>query len=137
PKSIWANMLNIETATSYNTLIVAGARKGEGVSGSLPIDFITLGHIQASIFGILVIGVLWAHFLHAIEDLLSKLKYHRLYAIVYAYIVLNVVILNYLFAESSYLFSSNLPLIEGAFLIWVNCKFTLNKMVFRGVSINA
>src|SRR5699024_3209717 len=34
PKSIWANMLNIETATSYNTLIVAGARKGEGVSGS-------------------------------------------------------------------------------------------------------
>lgn len=136
PERIWSGIFNIEPASSYNTLIVAGARKGEGgVSGSIPLDMLTFGHLQGSIIGILFIGIIFGCFLFFLEKRIDKLPVKGVKSVIYANVVLNIAVFSVLYGDTQHIIIRNFPLIGGSLLIWFILKFNIKRNKFRSTSI--
>lgn len=136
PERIWSSIFNIESASSYNTLIVAGARKGEaGVSGSIPLDMLTFGHLQGSIIGILFIGLIFGCFLFFLEKKIDKLPVEGVKCVIYANVVLNISVFSVLYGDTQHIIIRNFPLIGGSLLIWFIFKFNIIRNKYRSTSI--
>ncbi|AVR00348.1 hypothetical protein OBCHQ24_15500 [Oceanobacillus iheyensis] len=127
PERIWQGIFNIDLVSGYNTLIVAGARKGEGASGSVPIDMLTFGHLQASILGVVVVGLLWGILLFVLERALNRVKIHSFHSIIYANVVLNVAVQSVFYGDPQHIISRNFSLIGGVLLLSFLLKFSFRK----------
>lgn len=126
PQRIWSELLNIEVASSYNTYMFYGARKGEaGVSGSVPVDLLTFSNMQASIFGVLIVGLLWGGLLYYLESLCKKFPTLGIRQTIYAYTTLNVAILTVLYGDPQHIIIRNFALIVSIILIRLRMKYRI------------
>lgn len=109
PSSWWLNW--VDDVGRINTIVVMGAAKGEqGVTSAIPVDLITLGLMQASFFGVAVVGFLWGAMLHLIENLLEKISNNGMRAIFEAYVSLKVAVLGVFYSHPSLFISGNFAL---------------------------
>lgn len=123
PERIWAGIFHIEAASSVNTYLVSGARKGEGgLTGEIPIDTITFGNMQASIMGVFIIGFIWGILLLIIERRLKNIPFKGLYTIFYANIAINVPIRSVLYGDPQHIINRNFQLILGFIILWLFLK---------------
>lgn len=132
PQRIWSGMLNIELASSHNTYVFYGARKGEaGVSGSIPVDMITFAHMQASILGVVLVGLLWGGVLCYVERLCKRMHPIGVSNVVYANLVLNVAVLSVFYADPQHIIVRNFAVIIGIALsmLMTNSKLSLKKSI--------
>lgn len=107
PSSWWSQW--IEEVSQINTSVVMGAPKGElGVTGGVPVDLITLGLMQSSVFGVVVVGFLFGVMLRFLQGFSEGIKSRGLRAIIWSYIAIRVAV----FAVP---YSHPLHLISGVF----------------------
>ena len=132
PQRIWSGILNIEVASSYNTYIFYGARKGEaGVTGSIPVDMLTFANMQASVIGVVIVGLLWGGLLYFLENLCGRIPLNGVRQLIYANLVLNVALLSVLYGDPQHIVIRNFAMIIGitSLMIYLKCK--LSKVVKR------
>jgi hypothetical protein len=126
PQRIWSGILNIEVASSYNTYIFFGTRKGvSGVTGSIPVDMLTFSYMQASIIGIVIVGFLWGGLLFYLETLCRKIHLNGVRQLIYANLVLNVAILSVLYGDPQHIVIRNFAIIVGIIFMMIIMKFKL------------
>jgi|LSQX01.3.fsa_nt_gb hypothetical protein len=114
PKRIWSLKLNIDVATSFNTFLLTGARKGEaGVTGSIPVDMLTFSYMQASIFGVVVVGFLFGGILYWLERLSRCIFPRTVQKVLYSNFVLNVAMLSVLYGDPQHIIIRNFAMIAG------------------------
>lgn len=108
----------IESVSQVNTAIIMGAPKGEaGVTGGIPVDLLTLGLMQAHIFGVPIIGILFGILLRVLQYLLDRIPLIGIRGVFEAYVALKISILGIFYSQPNLFISGNFPLILGAMII--------------------
>lgn len=131
PSSLWSNW--IEDVSQINTALIMGAPKGErGVTGGIPVDLITLGLMQASVFGILVVGVIFGAFLRLIQHFIDKIDHLGMRAVFESHIAIKIAVLGLFYAQPAQVVSGNFALLVTVIVILLYLK----KPKFRKVTQN-
>ncbi|MCC3670625.1 O-antigen polymerase [Terrisporobacter mayombei] len=132
PQSIWGNIFGVETASSFNTFVLMGARKGQlGVTGEMPIDLLTISLIQAPIIGVVVMGIIFGWILHFIEKNIKKIPIKGVRISIYSNIILFVAVLSVLYGDPEHIVTRNFYTISGFILLWI-----LSKIKFKPIVIS-
>lgn len=136
PMRIWSGLLGIETASSYNTFLLLGKRKGEtGVFGELPLDFLSFSYLQANILGVIVVSLVFGIFLFLLQRSLNKIPLTNVRSIISANVILNIAVISVLYADPQHIIAANFPIIMG-FIIFV-IFFKIKAIKFKRINIVA
>ncbi|WP_427337954.1 O-antigen polymerase [Caloranaerobacter sp. DY30410] len=131
PMKIWSGILNIETASTFNTIAFLGARKGEaGITGSIPVDMLTFSMMQGSILGIVLVGLIWGVLLFFLERLINCIPVKSVKTVLYSYMILNVVVLSVLYGDPKHIIVRNFDTIMGLIILWFVSKIRY-KIVYK------
>lgn len=116
PSSWWSTW--IEDVSRVNTALILGAPKGEqGVTGSIPVDLLTLGLMQAHVLGIVIVGAMFGALLRFIQGLLDRIPNPGVRAVFGAYAALKLAILGIFYAEPDLFVSGNFDFLAAALVI--------------------
>lgn len=127
PESLWTGV--VENVSDVTTALIKGAPKGvSGVSGGMPIDLVTLGLLQASAFGILVIGILFGMLLRAVDRLALRISHPGVRCVVGVHLGFKLAVLGVFYAQPSLMVKGNMYLIAGA-LIYAWCRALTTRSV--------
>jgi hypothetical protein len=116
PSSLWSNW--IENVGQVNTALIMGAPKGEqGVTGAIPVDLLTLGLMQASVYGIVVVGFIFGAFLRLAQHLINKFTNPGMHAVFEAYIAVKIAVLGVFYAQPALVVSGNFAFLFALIVI--------------------
>lgn len=116
PSSWWLSF--VEPVGQVNTEVIMGAKKGElDVTGSMPVDLLTLGLMQASVAGVALVGGMFGVLLYFCETVLSKVSSVGVRSVLEAYFVIKLAVLAVFYAEPQLVVSGNFDLIMSVMLI--------------------
>lgn len=102
PSSWWGQW--VDEVSQINTLVVMGARKGDsGITGAIPVDLVTLGVMQMSVFGVVGVGVLFGAMLRFLQGLIDGITSNGFRAVLWAYLSIQVAILAVAYAQPHHL----------------------------------
>lgn len=106
PSSIWTQW--IEDISHINTMVILGAKKGElGVTGGIPVDLLTLGLMQSSVFGVAIVGWLFGAMIRALQGLVDGISSDELRCILEAYIAISIAVNSIAYAHPVHLIAEN------------------------------
>ena len=118
PSSWWS--IWHEELSQVNTALIMGAPKGEqGVTGGIPVDLLTLGLMQANVYGIMVVGVLFGSMLRVLQWWLDSIPNLGVGAAFGAYVALKVAVLGAFYAQPALVVSGNFDLLVSAIVVAV------------------
>ncbi|WP_102264476.1 hypothetical protein [Mesobacillus jeotgali] len=130
PMRIWAGMLNIDTASSFNTFLLLGARKGEaGVYGETPVDLLSFVYLQGNVLGVIIIGLMGGIGLYIIHRLVNKVPINSFRSIISANVILYVAIMTVLYGDPHHILVRNFDLIVGFTILAFLLKFRNKKRI--------
>ena len=122
PSSWWTNWVG--DVGQVNTALIMGAPKGEnGITGSIPVDLITLGLMQIKAYGIPIVGMLFGALLRVLQHWLDRISLPGVRAMFEAYVALKIAVLGIFYAQPALFVPGNFELIAGALVILVFLKF--------------
>ncbi len=128
PMKIWSGVFNVETASSFNTFMIMGARKGQmGVYGEIPVDMLSFSYMQFNILGILVVGFLWGVTLYIIQRLINKIPVNSIKSVISANLILNVPILSVMYGDPQHIIVRCFNMIAAFLLLSLTLKIKLKK----------
>lgn len=117
PESLWAGW--VENVSDVTTTLIKGAPKGTaGVSGGMPVDLLTLGLLQASVLGVLVVGFLFGLLLRFLDRLLLGVANQGVRAVFGAHIAFKIAVLGVFYAQPSLLVKGNMYVLVAALILW-------------------
>ena len=135
PSSWWTNWVG--DVGQVNTTLIMGAPKGEyGVTGSIPVDLITLGLMQLKVLGIPLVGMLFGALLRVLQHWLDRISQPGARAMFEAYVALKIPVLGIFYAQPALVVSGNFALIAGALIIFVFLRFPRVRFVARATGQN-
>jgi hypothetical protein len=121
PSSLWSQW--VENVGQINTAVIMGAPKGEqGVTGGIPVDLLTLGFMQASVFGVAVVGIIFGALLRLSQCLLDGLANPGVRAVFGAYVALKIAVLGIFYAQPALVIKGNFDLLLTAIAIVIVLK---------------
>ncbi len=121
PSSWWSEW--VESISQVNTTVLKGAPKGErGVTGGVPTDLLTLGLMQASVFGIVVVGIMFGVLLRLSQYLLDRLPHTGVRAVFEAYVALSIAALGVFYAQPELFIPGNFALLVATVLLIIFLK---------------
>ncbi|MGE6366147.1 hypothetical protein ACQKD9_20585 [Bacillus paramycoides] len=131
PSRIWAVFLDIETASSFNTFLISGARKGDSdVFGKIPVDILSFSFMQGSLLGVILVGLMWGSMLYILQRLISKIRVKSIRSIISANIIINVSIMSVLYGDPQHIIVRNFPIIFGFIMMGICSEFSItNKKI--------
>ena len=106
PSSIWSSKFGIITCDQINTKIWTGFYKGEnGITGTIPIDFISFSYIQMGLIGIFIVPTIYAFFCSKILDIINKVNDENNFKMIYSYVLTNIVLVSFFYADPYHIIS--------------------------------
>jgi hypothetical protein len=114
PKRVWSGALGLRSASEDNTLRIMGALKGEdGVTGGIPVDFVTFGYLQGWALGVAIWGILWGAFLKWLSSWLDRIPMSGIRAPLYAFAVISISAMTVLYSDPVHIIERNIHFIIG------------------------
>jgi hypothetical protein len=130
PSSLWTKW--VENVGQVNTALIMGAPKGEqGVTGAIPVDLLTLGLMQASIFGIFIIGVIFGVFLKILQHLIDSIQNLGIRSVFEAHIAIKIAVLGVFYAEPALVVSGNITLLFTVAMIFIFIRIPIIRLSGR------
>ena len=118
PSSWWSTW--IEEVSQVNTALIMGAPKGEhGVTSGIPVDLLTLGLMQAHVFGIPIVGAMFGVLLRVVQRLIDRMPDPGVGAVFGAYAALKLAVLGVFYAQPALVVSGNFDFLVSASIIAV------------------
>lgn len=116
PSSWWSTW--VEDVSHVNTTLILGAPKGEhGQTGGIPVDLMTLGLMQAHVFGVVIVGVMFGSLLYVVQSLLDRIPNLCVRAVFVAYAALKIAVLGAFYAQPALFISGNFAFIVSALVL--------------------
>ena len=104
PTSVWQNVLGITTASSDNTLLVSGFRKGTGgIYGEMPIDLMSLSYMQMGFVGLIVVPLAFSFLLIYVIRRVNKLRNNNVRRVLYLYTIIYIGLETIFYADPSHI----------------------------------
>ena len=95
-----------------------GAPKGEqGVTGGIPVDLLTLGLMQAHVFGIPIVGAMFGVLLRVVQRLIDRIPDPGVGAVFGAYAALKLAVLGVFYAQPALVVSGNFAFMLSALVV--------------------
>lgn len=111
PSSLYLK-LNVETASSYNTYLLYGHRKGEGgVYGELPLDLISFSFFQLRLLGIIIISVIFGITISLLNYFINKINQNNIKNLLYSCAAIDIVVLSVLYGDINHIVLRSFSLI--------------------------
>lgn len=127
PSSLWTKW--VENVSQVNTALIMGAPKGEqGVTGEIPVDLLTLGLMQASIFGIVIVGMIFGIFLKILQSLIDTIKNLGIRSVFEAHIALKIAVLGVFYAQPALVVSGNIALLFTAVIMFAFIRIPIIRL---------
>lgn len=102
----------IEGVEQINTLVISGAKKGDyGVTGTIPVDLITLGLMQAHVFGVFITSGVFGGFIKLLQVFFGAIKSDSLRCIFLAYAAVKISFISIFYANPSNFVASIFPIL--------------------------
>ena len=118
PSSWWTHWL--EPVGQVNTAVIMGAPKGErGVTGTIPVDLLTLGLMQLHIPGIILTGALFGALLRIVQAFLDRISCRGVRVAFEANLALQLAVLGAFYSEPELIISGNIRWIAAALIAFV------------------
>lgn len=118
PSSLWTGWMT--DVSQVNTALIMGAPKGEaGVTAGIPVDLITLGLLQASVPGIVGVGIFFGILIRLLQWLTDRIPHAGVRSVLGAYVGLRIAALGIFKAQPSALIKDHIALIIACGLIIV------------------
>ena len=118
PSSWWTHWL--EDIGQINTALIMGAAKGEkGVTGSIPVDLLTLGLLQMHLAGVAAVGAMFGALLRMLQSILDRIGNPGVRSVFEAYVALQVAIIGIFYAQPSIFVSGNFDFLFSAIFLWL------------------
>lgn len=112
PSSWWMNW--VEDVSQVNTALLMGAPKGEaGVTGSIPVDLITLGMMQSAALGVAFVGVFFGAGLRVVQSLVDLVRNPGVRALFGSYVAIKIAVLAIYYAYPAHVVSANFALLAA------------------------
>jgi len=112
-------------AGKVNTLVVSGAVKGmDGVYGTIPVDLLTLGFMQLSVFGVPLIGILFGGTIRTLEAFVGGMESVGLKRILLSYVTIKFAMVAVFYSQPSDVVLDNFALIASLLLILAYGRIT-------------
>ncbi|MGG4307953.1 O-antigen polymerase [Bacillus anthracis] len=120
PSSIWAYKLGFDSASSFNTFLFMGAKKGEsGVTGSIPLDLLSFSWIEGGIIGTIVIGILFGLMLAILQKNINIIPNKGVRSFIFSYVAIQFAIMLVNYGDTLHIIQGEFSFILGfAFLIF-------------------
>lgn len=116
--SSW-NQKFISDPVAVNTKAIFGAEKGSyGVTAAVPVDILTLGYLQMSVFGIFFVGVLFAGALRLAQYVADYRLPNFIVPAATSYFVLRLAVAPVIYADPSTLMGHLFGMIATICVIW-------------------
>lgn len=123
PSSWWMGW--IETASDVNTALIMGAPKGvAGVTGAIPVDLLTLGLMQAHIFGVCIVGGMFGVLLQFIQSITDRIALNGVRAVFSAYISMKIALLGVFYSQPNLFVVEVFSLIVAGVVLFLFVKFS-------------
>lgn len=120
PSSITSKLFEFQEASQTNTALISGAIKGQkGVTGTIPVDLLTLGLMQINVVGIFPVGVMFGYFIKYVDYFLYLIKNTSLRSILFAYASLRLGFVGLLYAYPAHFVGGLFPFIVLMFILLV------------------
>lgn len=131
PSRIWSSLLNVETASSFMTVLISGARKGEyGVLGEIPVDIISFSFMQGSVIGIIIVGIIWGIILHVVQNIVNRIPIKSIRCVINANLIFNLGIITVLYGDPQHILVGNFSMISGIIMLYIFTKINFkNKRI--------
>lgn len=118
PERVWKTTWGFDTASTYVTRLIMGAPKGEaGVTGAVPVDFVTFGFLQAGVIGVAWWSFIWGLALGGLDRWLVGPRLAGVWSFLYAYAGLFVAAMTALYSDPEHIIERNLHFIIGCVVI--------------------
>lgn len=102
----------MEGVEQINTLVISGAKKGDyGVTGTIPVDLMTLGLMQMHVFGVFIIGIIFGISIKLLQVFFGAIKSDSLRAIFLAYAAIKISFISIFYANPSNFIASIFPIL--------------------------
>lgn len=118
PQSIWGSRLGLDTASSYNTFLFTGARKGErGITGSVPLDLLSFSWLEGGVIGVVIIGLLFGLLLAILQKYINSISNKGVSSLIFSYVSVkfSVMIVNY--GDTVHIIQGEFAFIIGFFIL--------------------
>lgn len=121
PSSYWIEY--VDDVGLLHTKTVLGAEKGAyDVLGSVPIDLITLGLMQASWLGVIVTGMLWGGLLRILQILINKISNKNVRDTILAYAAIKIAIQGMFYSQPNLIIIANFGFIFSGIFIAITLQ---------------
>jgi len=116
PSSWWMNWF--EPVSHVNTAIILGAPKGAaGVTGSIPVDLLTLGIMQAHLPGVFITGMLFGALLRGVHNILGQIACRGVRVAFEANLVFSLAVLSVFYSQPSLVIVGHIHWIATAIIL--------------------
>lgn len=106
PTSIWHSLFGIESASSFNTFLVTGFRKGEGgIYGEMPLDFLSFSYLQGGLISIIIISLLFGFFMAYFQRKLDLISLKPIKVMFQTIFIIYIIILIVPYGDSQHVMS--------------------------------
>lgn len=118
PTTIWSSKLGFDTATSFNTFLYMGARKGEnGVTGSVPLDMLSFSWLEGGSCGVLIIGMLFGILLGILEKKIDDIPNEGVKAFIFSYIAIHFAVIAVNYGDTVHVIQGDFAFIIGFIIL--------------------
>lgn len=109
--SSWTTGL-MEGVEQINTLVISGAKKGDyGVTGTIPVDLITLGLMQIHVPGVFITSIVFGGFIKLLQVFFSAIESDSLRCVFLAYAAVKISFISIFYANPSNFVASVFPIL--------------------------
>lgn len=130
PSSLWTKWF--DPVDQVNTTVIMGFPKGDGgVTAGIPVDLITLGLMQAHLFGVLFVGVMFGLLLRLLQGFIDRLSLQGVRGVFEAYLALKIAVLSVFYAQPNLMIQNMFSLIVGVMIILFILKLRWNIYLIR------
>lgn len=127
PSRIWASIFGIRTISQMNTFAQFGAYKGsKGITGEIPMDFVSCAYCQLGLIGMAVIGYLSGVLLRKLESKLAKCSEKSVRVTIRYYIIFEVIFRSVLNGDPEAIITRLFPAICFILILKVLDKKTIS-----------
>ena len=116
PSSLWSTW--IDEVSQVNTALILGAPKGEGgVTGGIPVDLLTLGLMQAHMFGVPFVGGIFGIFLRIIQNLIDRIPNAGVSTVFGVYAAFKIAVLGVFYSQPALVVKENFAFLIAGLII--------------------
>jgi len=102
----------LDSAEQINTLVISGAKKGDyGVTGTIPVDLITLGLMQIHVPGVFITSIVFGGFIKLLQVFFSAIESDSLRCVFLAYVAVKISFISIFYANPSNFVASVFPIL--------------------------